>query len=284
MSQMIDTRKYADDGFCIVRGAIDPDLLAHAESAILDLYWIQLRKIGEYREAVDSIHGDSTLTRAARLTNMIGLADITDKKALYEVQKMIASCDEVRAIYSSPAAAEACRALLPTKAPLLNAGPSLFINAPSSGRLLYRWHSEAHYYPKRRSFLNLWLPIFTDRDEANGAMSVVVRSQQLQDLPFSDYAGGAGSPLEPMNTLTQYEIPESFISGLQVVSTESEVGDLVIFNRALVHRSNANTGASTAFALVTRMWTTERDLTISGDFDVLPYVSRSGRAGLVVDY
>ena len=31
-------------------------------------------------------------------------------------------------------------------------GPNIFINKPKTKRLLYKWHSEANFYPKREVF------------------------------------------------------------------------------------------------------------------------------------
>ncbi len=50
-------------------------------------------------------------------------------------------------------------------------GPALFVNRPNTERLLYKWHSEAHYYPKRRRFLNIWLQLFDTKSKDNGSMS-----------------------------------------------------------------------------------------------------------------
>ena len=73
--------------------------------------------------------------------------------------------------------------------PLLIDGPGIFINRPKTKRLLYKWHSESHYYPKRRNFLNIWFPIFTNKNEKNGTMCIKEKSHPLNDLPINEYQG-----------------------------------------------------------------------------------------------
>jgi len=51
-------------------------------------------------------------------------------------------------------------------------GPGIFVNRPKTKKLCHKWHSESHYYPKRRNFLNIWLPIFDNKSNKNETMYV----------------------------------------------------------------------------------------------------------------
>ena len=42
-------------------------------------------------------------------------------------------------------------------------GPLLLTNIPSSKRLIYRWHTEKHFFPKRTHFANVWIPTFRNK-------------------------------------------------------------------------------------------------------------------------
>ena len=48
----------------------------------------------------------------------------------------------------------------------------ILVNIPSNKQRLYRFHSEAHYYPYRKNFLNFWMPVIRDKQLDNGAMLI----------------------------------------------------------------------------------------------------------------
>jgi len=163
----------------------------------------------------------------------------------------------------------------------LNDGPSLFISRPNTQRLLYKWHSEAHYYPKRRRFLNIWLPLFNDKSKNNGTMSFKEKSH-LQDFPFSDYKGYDKDTHNKPNHFIQYEIPSNLLIDFKEHFVEANRKDLVIFHKRMVHTSNQNTSKDYSVAVVARVWDPTDDLTMSGNINATPYGGNIGRPNLVV--
>jgi len=62
-----------------------------------------------------------------------------------------------------------CSKLLECPIPLLKIHfDGIFVNIPSNKQRLYRFHSEAHYYPYRKNFLNFWMPKFTTKTRKTG--------------------------------------------------------------------------------------------------------------------
>ena len=62
-----------------------------------------------------------------------------------------------------------------------------------------------------------------------------------------------------------------------------ELGDVVLFDRNLLHTSNPNTTDRYSFAVVARVWDPSDDLTLSGNLAATPYSGNDvGRADLVV--
>ena len=168
--------------------------------------------------------------------------------------------------------------------PILVDGPGMFINRPKTKRLLYKWHSESHYYPKRRNFLNIWFPIFTDRSEKNGTMYIKEKSHLIEDLPFNEYQGFDKKTEGAKNHFIQYEIPENFVKKLKTYKANVKLGDMLIFNRKSVHTSSENYSKNYAFAAVFRIWDMSKDLTLSGDLRVAPYRDvGNGRPNLFVE-
>ena len=149
-------------------------------------------------------------------------------------------------------------------------GPSLFINKPKSKRLLYKWHSESHYYPKRRRFLNIWIPLFTSKNLVNGTMSFKEQSHK-KTFPFTQYIGYDKESKGKKNHFIQYEIPNNFLDEFSEHFCINEPGDLIVFHKNLVHKSNLNKSERYSFALVMRVWTPLDDLTFSGKMGIRPY-------------
>jgi ectoine hydroxylase-related dioxygenase (phytanoyl-CoA dioxygenase family) len=163
---------------------------------------------------------------------------------------------------------------------LLN-GPGLFVNRPHTDRLLYKWHSEAHYYPKRRRFYNIWLPLFSDKNIGNGTMSFKTKSH-LVDFPFADYQGfDKGTEGQP-NYFTQYEIPSNLLSSFSEYFCEVPRTSLIIFHKNLVHKSNQNISDEYSVAVVARVWDPTDDLSLNGSIEANPYGGNIGRANFVV--
>lgn len=254
---------FADRGFTHIKRFFDLDDLTEFEQSITRLYSLQAHKIADYSDLPDD------------LPAICEAMEAKDKEALYQVQKMLPLSPWVGELFGEQFR-ETCAGLLQCSTRnLLISGPGLLINRPNTTRLLYKWHSEAHYYPKRRRFLNIWFPVFADKTKDNGVMSVKLGSHK-RDWPFAEYQEG-------QNAFRQFEVPENFVAEFPEHVCESKRGDLIVFDRNLIHRSNPNTSDGYSFACVTRVWTPEDDLTLSGEFDVTPYVGRDcGRANLVV--
>ena len=267
---------FAQHGYLVRRNAIPRDKLELAELAIRELYRMQGDKIEYYR---------ADPARSGTMAQLLGAMEARDKEALYQVQKFFPQNQDIRALYG-PWILDVVWELLGKNfsfTQLLVEGPGLFVSRPETERLLYKWHSEAHYYPKRRRFVNVWFPIFTARDTSNGSMSVLPRSHR-REWQFSEYQGYDADTLGKKHHFVQYEIPEV---ELQEYLREEQVfglgrGDALLFDRNLVHRSNMNHSSEYAYAMVARVWTPVHDLTLAGNMAVTPFGGDpGGRPGLV---
>ena len=94
------------------------------------------------------------------------------KKCCTKFRKLFVSSNSLRNPLESEKIIKTFKDLLKIvdNVPLLMDGPGIFVNRPKTKRLLYKWHSESHYYPKKRNFLNIWLPIFDNKSDKNGTM------------------------------------------------------------------------------------------------------------------
>ena len=258
------------------------DLFYHT---LLNITFYHLRKIKENKNSITKIY-NSSLPLGDKLSKILELYEKNDKEALYQLQKLYSSSIELRNIIGTKFLIKEFKKLLELKEnqPLLIDGPGIFINRPKTKRLLYKWHSESHYYPKRRNFLNIWFPIFFNKSEKNGTMFIKEKSHLLNDLPFNEYQGFDKSSENKKNHFIQYEVPENFVKNLKTFKSNLNVGDLLVFHRRSIHTSTPNLSKKYSFAIVFRVWDISKDLTMSGDLAVSPYRDvGNGRPNLEVD-
>jgi len=281
-SQIIMAKKEIDEiGFTTIKNFFTIEDLDNFERVVVDLYLLQSKKIGDYRYQAIDIE-NSKMSNFEKFSAISEMMEQDDKEALYQVQKYLTSSAGARALFNERFNNLTTCILGSQKNSVLIDGPALFVNRPNTERLLYKWHSEAHYYPKRRRFLNIWLPLFDNKSRANGTMSFKEKSH-LRDFPFSDYQGYNKNTQNKSHYFTQYEIPSNLLKDYKEHWCEVSPRDLIIFNKNMVHTSNQNTSNKYSVAVVARVWDPSDDLTISGSMQATPYGGNVGRPNLVVD-
>ena len=276
---------FNNSGICVLKNILEKKALYIFYTNLLDITFFHLRKIKENKKSITKIY-NSSLSIGDKLSKILELNESNDKEAIYQLQKLYSSSNELRNIISTKILMDEFRKLLKLNKnhPLLIDGPGIFINRPKTKRLLYKWHSESHYYPKRRNFLNIWFPIFFNKNEKNGTMFIKKKSHLLNELPFNEYQGYDKSSENKKNNLTQYEVPENFVKHLKTFKSNLNVGDLLVFHRKSIHTSTPNLSKKYSFAVVFRVWDISKDLTISGNLGVTPYRDvGNGRPNLEVD-
>tara|TARA_B110000483_G_scaffold134957_1_gene161501 strand:+ start:132 stop:971 length:840 start_codon:yes stop_codon:yes gene_type:complete len=272
-------------GISILKNVLKKKELDLFYNTLLNITFYHLRKIKENKNSITKIY-NSSLPLGDKLSKILELYEKNDKEALYQLQKLYSSSIELRNIIGTKFLIKEFKKLLELKEnqPLLIDGPGIFINRPKTKRLLYKWHSESHYYPKRRNFLNIWFPIFFNKSEKNGTMFIKEKSHLLNDLPFNEYQGFDKSSENKKNHFIQYEVPENFVKNLKTFKSNLNVGDLLVFHRKSIHTSTPNLSKKYSFAIVFRVWDISKDLTMSGDLAVSPYRDvGNGRPNLEVD-
>jgi len=277
--------KFSETGICVLKNVLEKKELDSFYTTLLDITFYHLRKIKENKKSITKIY-NSSLPIGDKLAKILELYEKNDKEPLYQLQKLYTSSIEIRSIIGTKFLMNEFRKLLDLKEnhPLLVDGPGIFINRPKTKRLLYKWHSEAHYYPKRRNFLNIWFPIFYNKNEKNGTMFIKEKSHQLNDLPFNEYRGYDKSSENKKNHYTQYEVPENFVKHLKTFKSNLNVGDLLVFHSKSIHTSMPNFSKKYSFAAVFRVLDISKDLTMSGNLSVNSYLDAgNGRPNLEVD-
>ena len=256
------------DGFTVIRGFWPDDLLAQWEMAVQAAYCTQVHRAGgDARDIYEALHW----------------IEEKDKRAGYEVLTMLELSVHARRLLASNALLELTDILFGL-AMTFSVGPHPFVNMPASKRLLYRWHSESCYYPKRRHFYNFWMPIFGPKHEGNGTMWMAKGSHLPYDeWHFVEYQGYDDETYGKRQHFVQYEIPANLLTEFELVPIIAAPGDLVVFDRLMAHASSQNESNEPSMASVFRVFDYSHDMTLAGDPAVKPFSGRDhGRPGMRV--
>ena len=161
-------------------------------------------------------------------------------------------------------------------------GFDLFINHPHklSTRLNLCLHQEASYYPHRKNFVSIWIPLFSNRNQSSSTLRIVDHTkvsehtipQQIHD--FYEFKGH--SPISSStNTFTTFLpiLPTAILDSYKDLTVD--LGEYVLFDQFLIHGSTLNYSNKPALTLVARIFDIDKDHTTSSSLFSKPYVQKS---------
>jgi ectoine hydroxylase-related dioxygenase (phytanoyl-CoA dioxygenase family) len=158
------------------------------------------------------------------------------------------------------------------------------VNFPNNLSRLYRYHSEQHYYPYRRNFLNVWFPLVNDKTSENGTMHIRPKGHLRDYSQFSEFSGFSsvkGPTISESENLYQLDIPDIDMKNLEIMPMELNVGDLVLFNQNMPHTSTINNSSHPSFAYILRIYDFTNDRTLSNNNGVKRYSVDAARNGFI---
>lgn len=271
-------KSYADNGYVKIDGIVPLELFREYEEGLYSCVRMQALKVGLDTPRTYSKENLNALVVALNKHDSYALSDAFVIVRHTAAGMKLASCDQILSV---------CAALLDCPDELMVvSGPSVFANIPSHKTRLYTWHAEAVWYPKRRNFVNIWLPVSEPKRDGNGTMSVLEGSHRERWMYFAEYYGFDRETEGNRDLNLQYEIPETELQGYRRVEIEADPGDLVAFAPQCVHRSNLNQSSQPSYALTVRVFDYRRDLTVAASWAERSYrdadiVRSGGRFGLV---
>lgn len=274
-------RQFNQDGYLIVENFWPEELIQFWENTLILFYLRQSNKIGAIKNKLNVTLQNQHLS-VLDFDNILLLLETEYKEAAYQVLNMVSNSCAGHKMLSFDELINAASQLINCPPMLLT--PSCihpFINLPSTKRLLYKWHAESCYYPKRRNFLNIWFPLFRDKRIDNGTMWVCKKSHDVPERHFVEYQGYDRESENKKNHFIQYEIPEVELSEYEKIPLIVKRRDIVFFHRALAHTSTFNQSDLPSYASVIRIFDYGNDLTLSGDPAVQCYKDSGGISQLL---
>jgi hypothetical protein len=141
--------------------------------------------------------------------------------------------------------------LLPNKGFYIDIDSNTIFSLPDDDRLTWRWHQESTYHPPMFDSVGFWFPIFAPATRLNGTMSVLKGTHKLGMLQYEKYK----PTKETATSLVPVGI-DDYVRRYEEVHCECDVGDVVIFDKHLIHRSNMNRDSRPRLTGLVRIGTT----------------------------
>jgi hypothetical protein len=161
-----------------------------------------------------------------------------------------------------------------TKEIILESSGGFVPNIPNNKSRLYTYHSEEHWLPYRKKFINIWAPLFRTKKSTDGTMYVKPYSH-LDNHEFQEYRG-FDQNYDDMYYM-QYEVPEN--QKYFEMALEVEPKDAVFFHSNLLHKSELNASNKIGYLFIDRYFDLKNDLTISSQLGLRPYSSEAEKIG-----
>ena len=199
---------FNNDGFIKIENFWPEQLISEWEKTIVGFYHQQALKISHLRENFTKGLDPLSYNSVEDLDKVLALFEKEDKQSGYHAAIMCENSVAQRKLSTYDPFLVVCSELLNCNKKLLTfSAGTPFVNLSSSKRLLYKWHTEASYYPKRKNFLNVWFPMFREKNENNGTMYFAKGTHKKEFWDFIEYYG-YDKESDKRNTNDQFEVPE----------------------------------------------------------------------------
>lgn len=162
-----------------------------------------------------------------------------DPAEQYDISAQLAS---FLRIVSNPEIAYTVKQLLPKSGPLYCFTNRCLVAPPHDDRRTYGWHQEVFYTIPNSRFIQSWAPLVEPSTRTNGTIEVCVGSHKA-GIPKQDWIEGTGRA-------TQIIVDPAVVAQYEQRAIEMRVGDLLLFDGRLFHRSGKNTSTRTRYSLV----------------------------------
>ena len=271
LNQHIDF--FNKNGYIVLKNAISKQSLEKFISSVLKIFFSQGKKCGY--SSVDKIE-ESSIDKLDFLDSVVGYLLRNDRHAFDEANKILSSVLSSVQVQCNDTTNEVYSKLLNADKDILSLyGPSLLVKSPGKDEGIYTWHTEAHWFPKRRNFLNIWFPFIREHGIDSGTMYILPESHLKNDWQFSEYVQKNDGRFE----FAQYDIPSTELESYDEMPVKISIGDIFITDRNMVHRGSLNKTDKLSYVGVARILDYSHDLTISSNPSERPYKNESQENG-----
>jgi len=259
-------------GLVIIKNVINDSLMENILECAIHQYTQTARKIG-----LDKKEGSNIEI----LDYYVKELENKDRIASKQAQGLISKSIAMSQFSTNESIIEIISKLLnvKTKELILESFGGFVPNIPNNKSRLYTYHSEEHWLPYRKKFVNVWAPLFRTKKSTNGTMYVKPFSH-LDNHRFQEYRGFDQNTDD--SYYMQYEVPEN--QKYFEMPLEVEPKDVVFFHSNLLHKSELNASNEIGYLFVDRYFDLKNDLTISSELGLRPYSSAAEKIGRKIHF
>lgn len=159
--------------------------------------------------------------------------DKTDKPKLYELHIAASKCVSFKA--ASVFFSDLLKSISGNNMPVLEIASGFLLSIAKDTRLVYDFHQESNYMKGFGDIFNVHYPLFRTSTIDNGTMSILPGSHHYGTLSFNKtrISKDSYTDLIPTNI-------EEITRTLPELHCYLELGDVIIFHKDLIHKSNFN--------------------------------------------
>jgi len=264
---------FSQNGYLIIKNAISNKSFEKFISSTLKVFILQAKKCGY--TSIDNIK-DFSGDKVDAMDSVVSYLLQNDRHAFDQANKILSSLLSAVLIQFNEKTNEIYSKLLDTDEEILSLyGPSLLVKYPKINEGIYTWHTEAHWFPKRRNFLNIWFPFIREHGINSGTMYILPGSNKKNDWQFSEYVQKSDGRFD----FAQYDIPNNELQNYDEMPVKISIGDIFITDRNMVHRGSLNKTNKLSYVAVARILDYSHDLTILSNPSERPYKSESEKHG-----
>ena len=130
----------------------------------------------------------------------------------------------------------------------INLGQFILPGPPNDKRLVYNFHQESNYYKNYKKTIHFHFPIFNNANLKNGAMSALSKTHKLNRIQENNIQ----KKIKGFLSIIPKNI-KKLTKDFEHVVFNVNVGDLLIFDGNLIHKSNTNLSNNCRIISVHRM-------------------------------
>jgi ectoine hydroxylase-related dioxygenase (phytanoyl-CoA dioxygenase family) len=217
---------FARHGYTIIRGAVPLDSLAEVREALTE----GLARIGEPIER-------------ASLDELLERRESQDHDHVYQACNFVGSSVAACRLIATPGVTGIVEQV--TGARDLHVMPmTISTQFPNDARYDYKWHQEGSFYPWAPQVINAWIPLVRPTRPDSGTMFVLPGSHSRGLRDAATYFSH--------EKFRQIECGVTEEEAATEIPMELELGDFVIFDANLVHRSHANNSRDARLVCILR--------------------------------
>jgi hypothetical protein len=162
--------------------------------------------------------------------------DKMNKPKLYELHTAASKCISFRA--TSVFFSEVLKNISGINNPVLEIASGFLLSISRDNRLVYDFHQESNYMKGFEDIFNVHYPLLRTSTIDNGTMSILPASHHYGTLSFTKarISKDSYTDLVPTNI-------EEITANIPELHCYLELGDVVIFHKNLIHKSNFNSSS-----------------------------------------